>query len=227
MTVATVLVFREGHRGHTRPGHGQQRPHSAVVGTTEQDQAALDKEQTMRTVTQPVTLPAEAVVIGRRVEFAYYRDQATFLPGIITAITGDPASVRVRLDGKRNNVACRPDYDGIRYLDEVVPVPDLPMGAFTPNVADFGGIAYAGIPVCELDDEDIVILTGDPDAARAALVAYCKAQDIDPEYGDEELLHTSWAVFEWQPEDAESSWHVTFDAESVDGAVQIHYLPAA
>ncbi|MEV3947001.1 hypothetical protein AB0K57_04965 [Streptomyces halstedii] len=176
-------------------------------------------------MTDTVTRPAQAV-IGRRVEFAYYRDQATFLPGIITAITDDPASLRVRLDGKRSNVACRPDYDGIRYLDEVTPVPALPMGAFTPTLQDFGGPAYAGIPVCQLDDEDIVILTGVPDAARDALVAYCEAQDIDPEYAADPL-EAAWALFEWQPEDAESDWHVRFDAEGFDGAVQIHYLPAA
>ncbi|MFF4943708.1 hypothetical protein [Streptomyces rubiginosohelvolus] len=171
-----------------------------------------------------VTLPAQAV-IGRRVEFAYYRDQTTFLPGIITAITDDPASLRVRLDGKRNNLACRPDYDGIRYLDQVIPVPALPMGVFTPTAEDFGGITYADVPVCWLDDEDIVILTGDPDAARAALVAYCKAQDIDPEYAEDPLT-AAWARFEWQPEDAESDWQVRFDGEDVDGAVQVHYLPA-
>ncbi|WP_097866547.1 hypothetical protein [Streptomyces sp. rh34] len=175
-------------------------------------------------MTDTTALPAQAV-IGRRVEFAYYRDQTTFLPGIITAITDDPASLRVRLDGKRNNVACRPDYDGIRYLDQVVPVPALPMGAFTPTVDDFDGATYAGVPVCQLDDEDIVILTADQDAARGALVAYCKAQDIDPEYA-EDPLEAAWARFEWQPEDAESDWQVRFDAEGFDGAVQIHYLPA-
>lgn len=178
------------------------------------------------TQTPAATLRAEAVV-GRRVEFAYHRDLTTYLPGIITALTDDPASLRVRLDGRRTNLACCADYDGLRYLDEVVPVPNLPMGVFTPTVQDFGGIAYAGVPVCELDDEDIVILTADPVAARAALFAYCNGQDIDPEYGDEELLLATWAVFEWQPEDAESPWHVTFDAQGVDGAVQIHYLPAA
>ena len=168
----------------------------------------------------------EKAVVGRRVEFAYYRDKDTYLPGIITAITDDPASVRVRLDGARSTVACRADYEGIRYLDTVVPVPDLPMGAFTPTAADFHGPLYAGVPVCQLDDEDIVILTGDPDAARAALVAYCKAQDMDPEYGEEEPLQATWGVFEWQPEDAESPWLMTFDAKGADGAIQIHYLPA-
>ncbi|WP_127468675.1 hypothetical protein [Streptomyces sp. B27] len=176
-------------------------------------------------MTDTVTLPAQAV-IGRRVEFAYYRDQTTFLPGIITAITDDPASLRIRLDGKRNNVACRPDYDGIRYLDQVTTVPALPMGTFTPTAEDFGGPTYAGIPVCQLDDEDILILTADQDAARAALVAYCKAQDIDPEYAEDPLTAT-WARFEWQPEDADVDWQVTFDDKPADGAVQVHYLPAA
>ncbi|MFB7592384.1 hypothetical protein [Streptomyces sp. NPDC056169] len=172
-------------------------------------------------------LPAEAVA-GRRVEFAYYRDQDVYLPGIITAITDDPASLRVRLDGTRSNLACRADYEGIRYLDQVIPVPDLPMGRFHPTVRDFDGTLYAGIPVCEFEDEDIVLLTPDPTTARAALAAYLDDHGMDPEYHRHhpDCLELRWVVFEWQPEDAECPWLMTFGTGGADMAVQIHYLPA-
>lgn len=176
----------------------------------------------------PDTSQHEKAVVGRRVEFAYYRDQDTYLPGIITAITDDPASLRVRLDGARSNLACRADYDGIRYLDQVVPVPALPMGRFHPTARDFDGATYAGIPVCEFEDEDIVLLTSDPADARAALLAYFQDQDMDPDHDrhDPDLMELRWVVFEWQPEDAECPWLMTFDAEGADMAIQIHYLPA-
>ncbi|MFF8610850.1 hypothetical protein ACF06X_33630 [Streptomyces sp. NPDC015346] len=174
-----------------------------------------------------ITLPPAAVV-GRRVELAYYRDQDTYLPGIITTITDDPASLRVRLDGLRSTVACRADYEGLRYLDDVTPVPELPMGRFHPTVSDFDGATYAGIPVCQFEDEDIVLLTADPAAARAALLAYFQDQGMDPDSGfhDPDGVELRWVVFEWQPEDAECPWLMTFDVEGADMAIQIHYLPA-
>lgn len=173
------------------------------------------------------TLHTEAVV-GRRVEFAYYRDKDTYLPGIITRITDDPASLRVRLDGARSNLAVPADYEGIRYLNEVVPVPALPMGRFHPTVADFDGSLYAGVPACEFEDGDIVILTADPETARAALPEYCKAMDMDPDYVDLALnqLNPRWVVFEWEPEDAECRWLMNFADEGADMAIHVHYLPA-
>ncbi|MER5277747.1 hypothetical protein ABT025_18590 [Streptomyces sp. NPDC002809] len=172
----------------------------------------------------PNTLEAQAVV-GRRVEFAYYRDQDTYLPGIITAITEDPASLRVRLDGARSNLACRPEYDGIRYLDEVVPVPDLPMGRFTPTAADFDG-KYASIPVVQFEEGDIVLLTTDNIKAREALAEFAEDMQIAPDYADPADLVTRSVVFEWQPEDAECPWLMDFAAPDADHAVRIHYLPA-
>ncbi|WP_329126167.1 hypothetical protein [Streptomyces sp. NBC_01353] len=173
----------------------------------------------------PITLHEKAVV-GRRVEYAYHQD--VYLPGIITAITDDAASVRVRLDGTRSNLACRPDYEGLRYLDDVTPVPVLPMGRFQPTHRDLDGNTYRGVPACEFEDGDIVLLTSDPAAARAALLEYFRVHDLDPDYGlqDPDLLELRWAVFQWQPEDAECPWLATFDAEGADMAVQIHYLPS-
>lgn len=46
LTVLAVLLLREGHRDHTRPGHGHQRPHSRDVGAAQQDTDAI-KENDM------------------------------------------------------------------------------------------------------------------------------------------------------------------------------------
>ncbi|MFF2411795.1 hypothetical protein [Streptomyces sp. NPDC058092] len=173
------------------------------------------------------TLETKAVV-GRRVEFAYYRDQDTYLPGIITAITEDPASLRIRLDGARSNLAVRPDYEGLRYLDEIAPVPALPMGRFHPAAGHFDDNTYAGVAVCQFEDEDIILATANPAAARAALAAYFKAQNMNPDHNrhDPDRLELAWVVFEWQPEDAECPWLMDFAQEGDDMAIQIHYLPA-
>ena len=37
----TALSLREGHRGRHTPGHGRTRPHSARVGTADQDRGAI------------------------------------------------------------------------------------------------------------------------------------------------------------------------------------------
>lgn len=47
LAVASVLLLREGHRDHARPGHGRTRPHSRDVGTAQQDRDAI-KEHDMR-----------------------------------------------------------------------------------------------------------------------------------------------------------------------------------
>ncbi|WP_327335867.1 hypothetical protein OG384_04335 [Streptomyces sp. NBC_01324] len=167
----------------------------------------------------------EQAVVGRRVEFAYYWDQDTYLPGVITAITEDPASLRIRLDGTRSALACHPDYEGLRYLDQIAPVPDLPMGRFIPTPADFDG-EYAGIPAVQLEEGETVLLTTDNGKARAALAAFAEDMQIDPDYADPEDLVTRTVVFKWQSEDAECPWLMAFADEGDDMAVQIHYLPA-
>ncbi|WP_329203868.1 hypothetical protein [Streptomyces sp. NBC_01435] len=167
----------------------------------------------------------DKAVIGRRVEFAYYRDQDVYLPGIITALTEDVASLRIRLDGARSNLAVRPDYEHLRYLDEVGPVPDLPMGRFTPTAADFDG-EYAGIPVVQFEEGETVLLTPDNSKARAALAEFAEDMQIAPDYADPAGLVTRSVVFEWQPEDAECPWLMDFADADADHAIQIHYLPA-
>lgn len=170
-------------------------------------------------------------VVGRRVEFAYHRslidDSATvYLPGVITALTeGEAACVRVRLDGTRSNLAVRPDDEGLRYLDEVGAVPELPMGRFHPTAKDVEG-EWEGVPVCQFEDEDMVALIADRDAAAQAITAYCTDMGMDMEFVDLSFLQARWVVFEWQPEDAECPWLMNWAAEGDDMAIQINYLPA-
>lgn len=177
-----------------------------------------------------MTMTAAKAVAGRRVEFAFYRDLTTYHPGIITGTEpgndGDLLA-RVRLDGERHTLTVPAGYEGLRYLNEVGPVPDLPMGRFLPTVRDFGGFEYGGIPVCQLDDESVVVLTGDPAAARTAVIRFCSDMWLDLEFVGLDRMAAVWAVFEWQPEDAETPWTVRTDAtEADDKAVRIHHLPA-
>lgn len=180
----------------------------------------------------------EKAVAGRRVEYAYHRsladDQATlYAPGIITGTEpgyNGALLAKVRLDGQRSTLHVPVDYDGIRYLDEVVPVPDLPMGPFTPVADDENGFFdMAGVLVAAIgeDGEALIVLTDDLSQAFAAASAYGKEVGYDPDYVDRKLFQPCWAVFEWEPEDSDSPWTVRWDAEQGDDqAIRIHYLPA-
>jgi hypothetical protein len=176
------------------------------------------------------TTLAEKAVAGRRVTFTYHRDrnlpEPTAYPGIITGTEpGYSGSLlaKVRLDGRRSNLRIPLDYEGLHYLDEVIPVPDLPMGRFHPTADDFGG-DWEGVPVCSLDNEAIVILTADRLRAAVALAAFCKDMGFDQEYLPS--MEDRWAVFEWQPEDAEIPWFMDLAEQDDDQAIHIHYLPA-
>ena len=177
------------------------------------------------------TLEAKAVV-GRRITLTYRYDAELPDPpvwsGIITGVSDDKTSLWIRPDGKRYNLAARTDYEGLTYLDEVVPVPALPMGPFVPTAADMVGV-WEGVPLSMLgeDGEDLILLTDDRDKAYAAALAYAREVLIDVEYVDKEDMRSCWAVFTWEPEDAESPWTVDWSAaEGDEKAVHIYYLPA-
>ena len=183
------------------------------------------------TATQIVQSKAE---VGRRIMLTYYRDLDTTPPvehpGIITGILGKQAdAVRIRLDGTRCNLHAPSDYRGIRYLDEVTDVPDLPMGRFIPAESDINGFYLkAGVLVATVgeDGEDLVIITDDQTKAETAATAWAEETGLDPDYVED--LRAQWAVFEWEPEDAESPWTVTWDASKDDDqAVHIYHLPTA
>jgi hypothetical protein len=180
----------------------------------------------------------EKAVVGRRVEFAYYRSlhadsETLYTPGIITgtetAVNGKLLA-RVRLDGTRSTLTPPVDYEGLTYLDEVVPVPDLPMGRFTPERSDTNGLyEKEGVLFAAIgeDGEDWVFVTDDRAKAYAAAQAYATEVGVDLAWINAKDLQPYWAVFEWEPEDAESPWTVRWDAaEGDDQAIRIHYLPA-
>ncbi|MFD9004454.1 hypothetical protein ACFV0T_26435 [Streptomyces sp. NPDC059582] len=184
-----------------------------------------------------MTTIEERAVVGRHVTFTHYRDlavvESTQHPGIITGLEPGLASgslvARIRLDGTRSNLVLPADYEGLTYLDEVTDVPDLPMGAFTPVADDRNGFyevegaLYAAIG----EDGELVILTDDLDVAKKVARAYSAENYLGLDDEDLEAFEPSWAVFTWEPEDAESPWTVNWDAaEGDDHAIRIYRLPA-
>ncbi|MFI8792633.1 hypothetical protein [Streptomyces sp. NPDC055105] len=183
-----------------------------------------------------MTITVEDLAVeGRRIELTYYRDlndpAQPAHPGIITGVNADKASLWIRLDGTRCNLAARTDFEGLRYLDEVVPVPALPMGRFTPERSDTNGFYEKdGVLLAAIgkDREDLIVIAEGREKAIAVARAYLDDQAwVDLDYVDFDNIRAHWAVFEWEPEGAESPWTVRWDAaEGDDQAVRIHYLPA-
>jgi hypothetical protein len=174
-------------------------------------------------------------VVGRRVEYRVHRstvdDRAdVYAPGVVT-FAADPI-VKIRLDGQRSSIAMRADCDGLRYLDEVGPVPALPMGRFQPDTRQPGiDWAHDGVLVVEFDEGDMAAITGDRDKAEAAVATYLREHcgiDDETTISDELAeLKPQWVVFEWQPEDAECAWLMNCAGRGDEQALQVHYLPTA
>jgi hypothetical protein len=180
----------------------------------------------------------EKAVAGRRVTFTYYRDlektDAVTHPGIITGtepgFSEGTLIARVRLDGKRSSMHIPATYEGLTYLDEIVPVPELPMGRFLPFSSDQNGFyekADVLIAAIGEDGEDPIVVTDDLAKARAAVTDYADWTGLDPDYMGLDHLRPCWAAFTWEPEDWECPWTVNWAAaEGDDQAVHIYYLPA-
>ncbi|MFF7335388.1 hypothetical protein [Streptomyces sp. NPDC008150] len=183
------------------------------------------------TTSTPANL--DKAVVGRRVEFCYHRDLAApvWHPGVIRSVDPTPegsCTPWIRLDGRRYRFHSRVDYEGLRYLDEVGPVPDLPMGSFTPAVDHQNGFwEQAGVLFATIGEEgDPVVLTTDQQAAEAAVLSYGEEIGWDMEAVDLTAMRPLWAVFEWGPEDADLSWTVQLDASKDDDqAVHVYHLP--
>lgn len=175
-------------------------------------------------------------VAGRRVTFTYHRDRGLpnppAHPGVITGTEPGYSGhllAKVRLDGTRSNLHIPIDSEGLTYLDQVGPVPELPMGRFIPAADDRTGFyERAGVLVATIgeDGEDLVILTSDPDKAREAARAHDAEVGVDVDSVDYALMRPKRAYFEWQPEDAECPWFVNWTEEGDDQALQLYYLPA-
>lgn len=178
-------------------------------------------------MTDTTTLVHPKAEVGRRIIFTGYAGTTTEYPGIITAIPGP--LIRVRLAGHRSNLAITADSPKLRYLDQVTPVPDLPMGRFHPTTTDLG-FEYEGVPVCEFEHGDTIALTTDTAKAVAAInqhdLEMAGEAYWDPEDAiTAEDLESRWGYFEWQPEDSEYPWVVHWCDASADMAIQLHYLP--
>lgn len=175
---------------------------------------------------------AEKAVIGRRVEYAYSNDRRK-RPGVITgtktAINGALLAC-VRLDGTRSTMHIPVDHEELTYLDEVGPVPELPMGRFHPSTTALGfDFQYDGVLVCGFEDGDAVAVTADQSKAEAAVATFLReVEGIDDEATVNESLSymkPRWVVFEWEPEDAECAWLMNPAEEGDDQAVHVYYLP--
>jgi hypothetical protein len=179
-------------------------------------------------------------VPGRRVTFIYYRDMdlpdAPAYPGVITGTepgySGNLLAL-IRLDGSRSTLRIPVGYEGLEYGEEVGPVPDLPMGRFTPTLDQLEG-EWEGVPLCSIgEDGDVIALTADHGQAVRAMAVYRREMAgclYNPDFDsvNEAEVRPEWAVFEWQPEDSEIPWTVRWgdEFEGADQAVRIHYLPA-
>jgi hypothetical protein len=171
----------------------------------------------------------EKAVVGRRI-IHDHRSRKAKLPGIITRVdnTGQYPGVWVRLDGDRRNLFVPRKFFGrLTFLDEVTEVPALPMGRFQPTPDQLEG-ERDGVPVCTIsEDGDLVLLTTDRTKAVAAATAYFTGVGLyDLDYVNFGALVLRWAVFEWEPEDADADWSVTWARESDDQAIHLYHLPA-
>ncbi|MFF1298205.1 MULTISPECIES: hypothetical protein [unclassified Streptomyces] len=176
-------------------------------------------------------------VPGRRILFTRFSDldkPDAAKPGVITGLVPEQrSSVQIRLDGSRSTLHAPPDYQGLTYLDETGPVPDLPMGRFTPTVDEMEG-EWEGVLLCSIgEDGDVIALTDNHEKAVRAITVYRREMAgcvYDPEFDavDPDDVKAWWAIFEWQPEDAEMPWTVHWDddLEGTDHAIRIHHLPA-
>jgi len=179
------------------------------------------------------TQTTEKAVVGRRVTYSYTSDK-TQRPGVITGTetaTNGVLLVMVRLDGARSNMHVPADHENLIYLEEVGPVPELPMGRFHPSTTSLGfDFQYDGVPVCGFEDGDAVAVTSDRARAEAAVATWMReSEGVEDEHTIRESLgwmKPQWVVFEWEPEDAECVWLMNPAAEGDDQAVHIYYLPA-
>lgn len=173
----------------------------------------------------------EKAVVGRRILFNH-ASRGPDQPAVITRLKvkeeGFGGGFYIRLDGQRSQTWVPDKFEWrVTYLDEVVPVPDLPMGRFQPTVKELDG-EWEGVLVCTVsEDGDIILLTTDREAAVRAATAYFTEYGVDLNYVNFDSLVPRWAVFTWLPEDAETDWSVSWGARKKDDqAVHVYLLPA-
>lgn len=174
---------------------------------------------------QQYDVPAQ---VGRRVTFNGFGTKQP-MPGTIVDIPDQ--WLRIRLDGKRRPITTHPMWK-VDYLDEVVEVEPLPMGAFAPT-AEQMETAYYGVLITQLEDGDMVALTSDKRHALGAFNAYSRnnlgwenlADDKDVTAAEMlPDLEIRWVTFEWAPEDGECDWYIRDAAEGDEQAIAVVWL---
>lgn len=165
---------------------------------------------------------------GRRLTFSGYGSNPTPRPGVITGIDGD--ALLFRLDGMRSTLRITsnrlPASKSLHLLNEIGPVPALPMGRFAPTAENLKAETYEGVPVVELEDGDLAILSKDRELAGRALAAYAEDHDWVLDGLGAGALKSRWVAFEWEPEDSDYDWLMGDVEQGADQAVHVYYLSA-
>lgn len=179
-----------------------------------------------------MTTPTLTTEPGRRIIFSGFASDPTPRPGVITGIT-DAGALLVRLDGMRSSLHIVPDLlpdtKHLHLLNEIGPVPDLPMGPFTPVADDknaiyeHGGVLYAAIGE---DGEDLIVVTEDLDVAKKVARVYAEDADLYLDDAALEGFRGEWSQLVWEPEDAECPWVWAPANKDDEHAVHVFYLPA-
>jgi hypothetical protein len=168
---------------------------------------------------------------GRRVIFTGYASSPTPYPGVITGID-ETGAYLIRLDGERSNLWIHPDVlpdtKSLQLLDEIGPVPELPMGPFAP-IADIrnaiyekGGVLYA---VIGEDSEDLIVVTEDLDVAKGVARQHAEDAGLALDEVALEKFSPEWSQFVWEPEGALCPWVWTPASKDDEYAVHVYRLP--
>jgi hypothetical protein len=98
---------------------------------------------------------------------------------------------------------------------------------FKPTLADLGGFAWEGVPVCQIDDGILIALTINRGKAVTALNAYLVLvlgiHDA-PIHGRNFALRYGIGVFEWESDDADSPWSMRLVPKPGPTTVHLHRI---
>ncbi|WP_306317283.1 MULTISPECIES: hypothetical protein [unclassified Streptomyces] len=167
---------------------------------------------------------------GRRIVFSGFASDPTPRPGVITGVDGD--ALLIRLDGTRYNLRIVPDRlpatKHLHLLNEIGPVPDLPMGPFAPTadvrnaIYELDGVLYATVGE---DGESLIVVTDDLDVAKTVARHHAKATDLVLDDAVLEGFEAEWSQFVWTPEGSLCPWVLMPASKDDEYAVHVHCLP--
>lgn len=177
------------------------------------------------------TTPTLSAEPGRRIIFSGFASDPTPRPGVITGIA-DTGALLIRLDGMRYSLHIvperLPDTKCLHLLNEIGPVPELPMGPFIPTADDRNGIyEHHGVLYAAIgeDGEDLIVVTEDLDVAKKIARHHAESTDLDLDDEALEDFRGEWSQFVWEPEGALCPWVWTPASEGAEHAVHVFSLP--